>query len=708
MSHHTADHRKGRAGKTGTFGWIALVISAAYGFVGALWIGFSDQFVAQLGLPEDQLTRVQQYKGWGYVVVTALMLYLLLSFTLGRLESSLRALRRSRDRLDTLNRLYRMVRAVKGAVLRQGDVYLLLDETCRVAVSEGGYRLAWIALLDPDGRRVRAGAHAGVGKSLIRDKVLDRDQLPPQSPVRRALEHGKLVICNHCPDDPILAGRDGTAAGLGYGSIAAIPLRSANGIQGCFTVYAQRAQAFDQREASLLLEIGQTIEEVLQILDDDTPVKARIRPDPVTGLPDRQSLEQNLALAVARAHRREEQVALIVLDIDDFRRTNDTLGRKAGDKILRLVARLLSTAIQPGDIIARLGNDEFAVVLTDHADDRAIGATVDRIAKCFPQKLSIDEHETFVLVSMGIAVFPADAQDATELFGCAELAQHSNPPEARGQIRYYEPGLNKRARRQRELDSALRGADPEQKAFHLAWQPIVAVESETLVGAEALLRWKHPRLGNIPPDIFIPLAEASGQIIEIGHWVLREAIRQGDAWSESGLAISIHVNVSLLQLQHAGFVDDLEKLLIRKRHHNWRLVVEITESQMMADPETTAMGCRRIGKLGCGIHMDDFGTGFSSLNYLSRLPLDGVKLDRSFVIQARDTLKMKTVVEEVIRMARKLGLAVTAEGVETSSHLDLLRSFKCHYAQGYLFGKPDSAEHLTNQWHRSLKANQAR
>ncbi|MDT8410439.1 MAG: GGDEF domain-containing protein [Wenzhouxiangellaceae bacterium] len=686
--------------------WIALAVATSYGFLGALWIGFSDQFVAQLDLDEAQFTRVQQYKGWVYVLLTSVLLYLLLRYMLRHLDRSINALNRSRNQLDSINRLYRMLRTVKSSLLREDTLEPLLEEACRVAVAEGEYRMAWVVMFDPDRRHLRAVAHNGPGQALIRNRVVDPDQMPAESPISRTLETGKPTFVNGCRRDSFLDGRGGRESELGYASVAAIPLFRDSRVIGSFAVYADQTAAFDRDEARLLLEIGESLNFAIDKFsktaggnsDGGNNHGYGAEHDEITGLPTRRTFERQVAQALARANRRSEHVALIVLDVDGFRHVNDVLGRAAGDQVLKTVATMLTGSLRPGDCVGRLGSDEFAVLLVDLPGDQAIGASIAHIGKGFPQRLPINDHEVNVSVSMGVGLFPDDAKDAEELFACAELALHNAPSDARGQITYYEPELNERARRQRELELALHDVQVERD-FHLAWQPIVDVRSSQLFGAEALLRWSHPRLGNIPPDVFIPLAEMSGQIIELGRWVLEQAILQGDAWAAQGLVLDVHVNVSLLQLQHATFVDELaDQLKKHKTSPDWTLVVEITESQIMADPEATASSCRRIKALGCKIDLDDFGTGYSALNYLTRLPLDALKLDRSFVVRASEDANMLAVVEEVVRMAKRLGLTVVAEGVETRAHLKLLGELGCNHAQGYLFGCPDTAEKLTAQW----------
>ncbi|MEX0915313.1 MAG: GGDEF domain-containing protein, partial [Wenzhouxiangellaceae bacterium] len=539
----------------------------------------------------------------------------------------------------------------------------------------------------------------GSGEALVRNRVIKREALLSTSPVGRALKTGKPAFANHCRRDALLSANGGSESALGYKSAAAVPLLQAGRVVGAFAVYAIDACAFDRDEARLLIELGASLNIAIANLGGDNARGSGAEQDAVTGLPNRGAFERQISWALERTHRRAEHVALIVLDVDGFRSINDTLGREAGDRVLKTVATLLRASIRPGDLVGRLGSDEFGVLLTGLAGNDEIGAAVDHVVKGFPQRLSVDDQEVQVSVSMGVGVFPADAQDADELFACAELALHNAPSDTRGQIAYYEPELNEQARRQRGLELALQGALPE-KDFRLAWQPIIDVRSGDLFGAEALLRWRHPILGEVPPDVFIPLAELSGQIISIGRWVLEESIRQGQIWADCGMPLDIHVNVSLLQLQHPGFVDELAgQMKTYKTSQEWKLVIEMTESQFMADSEATASSCRRIKALGCNIDLDDFGTGYSALGYLTRLPLDALKLDRSFVVQVEHDPNMLAVVEAVVGLARRLGLAVVAEGVETRSHLELLKRLECNYAQGYLFGRPDTAEKLVERWH---------
>ena len=322
----------------------------------------------------------------------------------------------------------------------------------------------------------------------------------------------------------------------------------------------------------------------------------------------------------------------------------------------------------------------------------------------FPERIDANGLEVYLSASMGVAVYPGDAAEAGELLGCAELALHAQGDGGSGRLTYYAPELDERARTRRELELALRSA-LDAGELSLAWQPIVDSESGAVLGAEALLRWSHPRLGAIAPDRFVPIAEETGLIVPIGDWVIATACRQGAAWAEAGWPLDVGVNVALQQLQAPGFVERVREALGPCHGGGWRLVIELTESEFMSDPEPVIAACRALKELGCAVRVDDFGTGYSALNSLTHLPLDGLKVDRSFVARIESDRGVQSISRAVVALAGGLGLDVIAEGVETRGQLARVQELGCRHVQGFLFGPPVPAEAFA---HRHLGRPAAR
>ncbi|MDZ7829599.1 MAG: EAL domain-containing protein [Halofilum sp. (in: g-proteobacteria)] len=671
---------------------IAGVATAAYVLLGLAWILPSDPLVTRLASDQQMLEQLQTAKGLLYVAVTGALLYVIVLLFARALGYNRTQLEQQREHLAQLNRAHATLNSVSEALLHGSNDQFLLDSTARAIVEEGGFPFVWIGLFEPDSRRLtpRAAARTqGLARSVADPFVLTSAD---RSIVAHAIFRGQMSHVAYGEDRRV----DRLAPpGIEYAAVAAFPLRGSTENLGVIVIHTNQATLFeDEDEVRLLTRVADTLSLGLAYSDERRMLHQLDQHDPVTGVGTRGFVESRLGAALNNAAQRDSAVAVMVLDIDDFRRINDTGGRDAGDRVLAAVVRCLAGVVRPGDSIGRIGNDEFALVCQDFATIEQASRLVSRVADRFPEHIDIDGEETRITVSIGVAMYPDDARDAAELLSRAELALHSQPEGQVGGITWYAPEFDRRASEQRTLETALRKADFERE-FRLLWQPIVDPRKRELRAAEVLLRWHNAELGEIPPDRFIPLAERSGQIRALGRWVLENACAQARAWADAGRPVDIAVNIALEQLQDPDFVPHVEELL-QTADRGWTLTFELTESQFMAEPEPVIETCRRLRALGCRIHLDDFGTGYSALHYLVHLPLDGLKIDRSFIRRIETDSGVRAITRAVVSLATQLELEVIAEGVETDGQLRIVNEIGGCMIQGYYFGRPMEGAQLSN------------
>jgi diguanylate cyclase (GGDEF)-like protein/PAS domain S-box-containing protein len=410
--------------------------------------------------------------------------------------------------------------------------------------------------------------------------------------------------------------------------------------------------------------------------------------DALTDLPNRALFEDRLNLAMAQSRRMGEMLAVMFLDLDSFKVVNDTLGHSAGDKLLQAVASDIAKLVREGDTVARVGGDEFTLLLAGIAGPEDATDVSQRILDSLRQPRTINGTEFRTTGSIGITTFPADGDDGETLLRNADTAMYRAKERGRDNYQLYTASMNAKMMERLAVEQDLRHA-LERKELTLFYQPIVSVETGQVTGAEALLRWNHPQRGIITPDEFIPLAEETGLIVEIGESVLREACLQLRAWRKEGLPVEvIAVNLSARQLQQEDLVQRVADILSETGVSPDLLQLEITEGAAMKNVDHAIAMLRQLGQMGIEITIDDFGTGYSSLTYLKRLPIDAVKIDRSFVRDLEHDASDATIVSTVIAMAENLNLNVIAEGVETEAQLEFLRERGCNEYQGYLFSRP--------------------
>jgi diguanylate cyclase (GGDEF)-like protein len=462
----------------------------------------------------------------------------------------------------------------------------------------------------------------------------------------------------------------------------------------------EAASSFDLRIAGRSLECrvcpapeagwAVTIEDVSNRKAAESDAAERARLDPLTGLPNRLLLRERLEEALARYQRMGEGCALLAVDLDRFKAVNDTLGHPVGDALLNVVADRLRSTLRPTDTVARIGGDEFIILQAGIANPEDTQALARRIVDLVGRAYVVEGHLVSIGASVGVAFVPSDGLDAEKLLKNADLALYRAKTDGRGTFRFFEPEMDARMQRRRQLELDLRKA-LALREFHLHYQPQLNLESNQLVGCEALLRWKHPTRGMVPPLDFIPLAEEIGLIVPIGEWVVRQACRDAASWPDH---MTIAVNLSPAQFKSERLVEMMASALAASGLPAHRLELEITEGVLLQDNDANLKTLHRLRALGIRVSMDDFGTGYSSLSYLRSFPFDKIKIDRSFVSDVSNRKDGDAIIRAIAGLGKSLGMTTVAEGVETADQMERIRAEGCTDIQGYHISRPVPATEI--------------
>jgi len=487
---------------------------------------------------------------------------------------------------------------------------------------------------------------------------------------------------------------------LGFESAFSVPVVIGARLFGMFEFFTRNRVATEESTADVLDRVGELVGRAIERKLAEEKIRRLAFRDDLTGLPNRQRFQHLLRGAVSLAARAERRMALLFLDLDGFKKVNDTLGHEVGDRLLAEVASRFLRVVRindhvacqssdaPESAVSRLGGDEFTVLLTEIKDPGDAALVAERLLQTLEAPVVLNGREVFMGTSIGIAVFPDDGTDTEALLRNADAAMYFAKGRGRNGYQFYSEEMNTSQAAQIEIEGRLRGA-LERDEFQLHYQPILDAESGEIVAAEALLRWVDAERGMVPPDEFVPVAEETGLIVPIGQWVFRTACEQAQRWKrELGRSIRIGVNVSGHQIREPGMLEMVRTAIRETGVDPHQVELELTESTIMQDDALTVHTLGEFREMGIGLALDDFGTGYSSLSYLRRFTIDRVKIDRSFVSELPDNPDDAALTSAILAMAHGLRLQVVAEGVETARQALFLRARGCDEVQGYLFGRP--------------------
>ncbi|AFV00296.1 EAL domain-containing protein [Simiduia agarivorans] len=581
---------------------------------------------------------------------------------------------------------------ILGMIATNTELPITLDALVRDIEELAPDLIASVLLLDSSGRRLLHGAAPSL-PSEINAAINGLAIGPKVGACGTAVYYQKQIICSDIRTDPHW--EDFRELALKHNLLAcwSTPIISMNEVLGSFALYFRTPRTPTETHQRII-NMAQHVA-TLAITHDrrETRIKQLAFYDSLTRLPNRALGMDRLSRAISDAQRRSESLAVMFIDLDGFKTINDSLGHHVGDRLLKLAAARLDKCVRENDTVARLGGDEFIVILHGPKDSLA-DVVAQKVLEAMTRKFQIDEHALHVSCSIGVALYPRDGADAQSLLRNADAAMYRAKELGRNNAQYYTEELNRAAMERITLESEIRAA-LERQEFYLHYQPRVNNRTGKIIGLEALVRWQHPSRGTLGPNVFIPVAEQSGLITALGEWVLNHACTQVNLWlNQLSTPLSISVNLSPRQFRDPALTEKVAHILAQSALPPELLELEITESMVMDDAHDTTVQLHQLKSLGITLAIDDFGTGYSNLSRLKHLPVDVLKIDKSFVDGIPDDTDDTAIATTIIAMGHHLNLKIVAEGVETFQQQKFLSENQCDEMQGYLFGKPVSTKDI--------------
>jgi len=604
--------------------------------------------------------------------------------------------KRAEARIVRLNRIYSVLSGINTTIVRVREPQELFEKACHIAVEHGKFTFAWVGTLDADTQQVTPVARAGRDDGYLSGINLSATEDMPGNCAltARALTRRQPVICNDIATDKAMQSLRTEALQRGYRSVAVFPLLLEGRPVGVFLLYAAEVGVFDDEEMRLLVEMAGDISFALDNLKKEERLNYLAYYDVITGLPNRTLFLDRVAQKINAARSDRKVFSVIMLDLNRFSGINETLGRQAGDDLLRQLAQRLRGILGETDILAHFSADYFGIATRHDAESVNIVHVLESVLSAIQnQPFLVSGQELRVSARAGISSYPIDGEDIETLFHNAESALKKAKLSGDKYL-FYTPAFNALVAEKLLLENKLRRAlEREQLVLH--YQPKVDLNSGQISGLEALLRWNDPETGLVAPLKFIPLLEETGMILEAGQWALEKAVSDSLAWQAQGLqSPRVAVNVSPLQLQQKNFVSMIERVVKGDGKVADRLELEITESLVMQDIVANIQKLQMIREMGVKVAIDDFGTGYSSLSYIAKLPVSTLKIDRAFIMNMTSNSDDLSIVSTIISLAHSLDMRVVAEGVESGEQARLLRLLKCDEMQGFLFSPGVPAEQI--------------
>jgi diguanylate cyclase (GGDEF)-like protein len=596
-----------------------------------------------------------------------------------------------------LNRSLRLLISCNQMLIHADDESALLNDVCRLIVEGGHYLMAWVGAAEQDASKtVRPIASFGRNDGYLDAVDVNWSEGErSRGPTGTAIRTGEVQICQDLLNDARLTPWRQGILERGFRSSAALPLKDARGTFGALSIYAAEPDAFIREEVELLQELANDLAYGIRTLRTRAEHKAAedklaflAHHDPLTKLPNRLLLRDRFEQAVASMRRKGGHAAMLFIDLDSFKEINDSLGHEVGDELLKQVAERLQSCVRPTDTVSREGGDEFVVLLTGLTEPDAVLRVARQILASMERPFEIAGSSLHTTLSVGISVFPQDGTDFETLRRNSDAALFVAKDGGRNTYRFFDEQMNRDVLDRLQLQASLRYALKNQE-FRLHYQPQTRLRDGRVIWMEALIRWQRADGPLVGPAEFIAVAEQCGLIIPIGEWVLNEACREAVKWREAGLpGVGVAVNLSVAQFRRGNILNAVAAALQHSGLPPASLELELTESLLLHDSGTALETLRALKKIGVKLSIDDFGTGYSSLAYVKRLPVDKLKIDRSFIRELVESAEDAAIVRAIIQLGHTLELEVVAEGVETDAQLDFLRNNGCDQIQGFLISHP--------------------